>query len=174
MLFGAALKLRFCVRVTPLLAGLALVAPLSVEAQTPMNESVVSAPLAGGGGGGGGRKSTRRRASRSTRAVAALRYTSPRSESALSSDLSTLLHARVRKGTWGVMVVSLTRGDTLFSENADALLQPASTMKLFTTALAFEKLGPAHSLTTEVLRDGQLAADGTLSGDLILRSGGDP
>lgn len=175
MIPGTAMTLRFSVRAFALVAGFALIGPPAVRAQASLNESVASASIAGGGGGGGGgRKSTRRRAVKSTRAVAALRYTSPRSESALSSDLSTLLHSRVRKGTWGVMVVSLTRGDTLFSENADALLQPASTMKLFTTALAFERLGPAHSLTTEVLRDGQLAADGTLAGDLILRGGGDP
>jgi D-alanyl-D-alanine carboxypeptidase/D-alanyl-D-alanine-endopeptidase (penicillin-binding protein 4) len=47
-------------------------------------------------------------------------------------------------------------------------------MKLFTTALAFERLGPEHQFTTDVLRDGSLAADGTLSGNLVLRGGGDP
>ncbi|GAC1651926.1 MAG: hypothetical protein NVS4B3_13410 [Gemmatimonadaceae bacterium] len=72
------------------------------------------------------------------------------------------------------MVVSLTRGDTLFSRNAGELLQPASTMKLFTTALALDRFGPDYQLSTDVLRDGVVSADGTLQGNLILRGGGDP
>ncbi len=72
------------------------------------------------------------------------------------------------------MVVSLSRGDTLFSHLAGARLLPASTMKLFTSALALETLGPQHRFSTEVLRDGVLAADGTLRGNLVLRGDGDP
>lgn len=103
-----------------------------------------------------------------------LRFTSPRGAAALSADLATQLNAKVRNGSWGAIVVSLTRGDTLFQVNADESLVPASTMKLFTTALAFERLGPTHRFTTTVLRDGDLGPDGTLNGNLILRGGGDP
>lgn len=72
------------------------------------------------------------------------------------------------------MVVSLTRGDTLFSHNAGEALVPASVMKLYTTALAFERLGPEHRFSTVVLRDGEVGPDGTLHGNLILKGGGDP
>ena len=72
------------------------------------------------------------------------------------------------------MIVSLTRGDTLYSTNAGSLMLPASTMKLFTAALAFDTFGPEHQFTTSVLRDGVLGTDGTLAGKLILRGGGDP
>lgn len=72
------------------------------------------------------------------------------------------------------MIVSLTRGDTLYSANAGNLLLPASTMKLFTSALAFDTFGPDHQFTTSVLRDGTVGADGTLAGNLVLRGGGDP
>jgi len=72
------------------------------------------------------------------------------------------------------MIVSLTRGDTLYSSNAAELLLPASTMKLFTAALAFDTFGPDHQFTTTVLRDGSIAPDGTLNGNLVLRGGGDP
>lgn len=85
-----------------------------------------------------------------------------------------MLSARVRNGRWGVMVVSLTRGDTLYSVNPDLLLSPASNMKLFTAALALDQFGPDHQFSTDVLRDGELAADGTLQGNLILRGDGDP
>ena len=72
------------------------------------------------------------------------------------------------------MIVSLTRGDTLYSVNAGDLMLPASTMKLFTSALAFDAFGPEHQFTTSVLREGSVGSDGTLSGNLILRGGGDP
>jgi D-alanyl-D-alanine carboxypeptidase/D-alanyl-D-alanine-endopeptidase (penicillin-binding protein 4) len=51
---------------------------------------------------------------------------------------------------------------------------PASTQKLFTTVLAFDRLGPWHQLSTEVLRVGAIDATGTLHGSLFLRGGGDP
>ena len=72
------------------------------------------------------------------------------------------------------MIVSLTRGDTLYSTNAGSLLLPASTMKLYTAALAFDTFGPEHQFTTTVLRDGSVSPDGTLNGNLVLRGGGDP
>ena len=91
----------------------------------------------------------------------------------LAGRLASLLTSKVRNGTWGAMVVSLTTGDTLFSRNAGASLNPASTLKLYTTALAFEQLGPDHRFTTDVFRSGAVT-DGVLSGNLIIRGGGDP
>ena len=85
-----------------------------------------------------------------------------------------MLGSRVRNGTWGVIVVSLTRGDTLYSYNADASLQPASNMKLYTTAVALDQFGPAHQFSTDVLRDGETTLDGSLIGNLVLRGDGDP
>jgi D-alanyl-D-alanine carboxypeptidase/D-alanyl-D-alanine-endopeptidase (penicillin-binding protein 4) len=105
--------------------------------------------------------------------VPVLRFTTPRGASALGADLQSLLNARTRSGTWGAMVISLTRGDTLFSHAPDERLVPASTMKLFTAALALEKLGPEHSFSTDVLRDGALD-DGVVKGNLVLRGDGDP
>ena len=149
--------------------------------QTEGPASVEEAP----GGAGVGPAAPQRRAKRSPRrarsrarsraAVAPpLRHTTPHSATALVSDLGTMLGARTRSGDWGVLVMSLTRGDTLYSVNADGALLPASNMKLFCTALALDQLGPEHQFTTQVLREGELAADGTLTGNLILRGGGDP
>jgi D-alanyl-D-alanine carboxypeptidase/D-alanyl-D-alanine-endopeptidase (penicillin-binding protein 4) len=106
--------------------------------------------------------------------VPTVRYNSPSSVNALDTDLSALLHGRVRSGHWGAMVVSLTRGDTLYSLNPDDQLRPASTMKLFTSALAFDRLGPQYTFATDVLRDGPMDSSGTVRGDLILRGDGDP
>ena len=91
----------------------------------------------------------------------------------LAGRLASLLASKVRNGTWGAMVISLTSGDTLFSRNAGMSLNPASTLKLYTTALAFDQLGPDHRFTTDVLKSGVLA-NGTLNGNLVIRGGGDP
>ena len=120
------------------------------------------------------RRRTRSRRTQPMRVAPVYPYTRPTSLPALSNDISGMLHGRIRSGQWGVVIVSLTRGDTLFSHNADMSLSPASTMKLFTTALALERLGADHQFSTDVLRDGPMAADGTVSGNLILRGDGDP
>lgn len=99
--------------------------------------------------------------------------TEPRTAAALAADLGAMIGRGTRSGTWGVMAVSVTRGDTLFAQNAGTSLQPASTMKLLTAVLALDRLGPEHRFRTEVLRDAEVT-DGVLQGDLYLRGGGDP
>ena len=105
--------------------------------------------------------------------VPLLRFTTPRGASELKADLTTMLASRTKGGTWGAMVVSLTRGDTLFAHEADGRMLPASTMKLFTSALAFERLGPQYTFSTDVLVDGKMV-DGVVEGNLVLRGDGDP
>ena len=120
-------------------------------------------------------RSSRARASRARAPIVpVLRFTSPRGGAALTSDLAALLGSRTRNGEWGAMVVSISRGDTLFAHGADRPLVPASTMKLFTSAIALEKLGPEHTFHTDVLRDGALEAGGVVRGNLVLRGDGDP
>ena len=82
--------------------------------------------------------------------------------------------ARIRSGQFGLMAVSLTRGDTLFAYNAGVPLLPASTMKMLTTAVALDRLGPTYQFSTDVLYDGTLDSDGTLRGSVFLRGDGDP
>jgi D-alanyl-D-alanine carboxypeptidase/D-alanyl-D-alanine-endopeptidase (penicillin-binding protein 4) len=132
-------------------------------------------------------RSRRRGHARVARAVAApvMPWTSPHGIASLAGDLGNMLDARVRGGRWGVMVVSLTRGDTLFARNAGEMMQPASTMKLFSTAAALDRFGPEYTFSTDVLRDQPrptgtgpaapaVAADGTLGGNIYLRGDGDP
>ena len=102
-----------------------------------------------------------------------LTWSSPIGVDALASDLTAAL-AHTRRGQWGVIVVSLSRGDTLFVSNPDAMMQPASTMKMYTTAMALDRFGPDFQYRTAVLRDGELAPDGVLQGSLYLRGEGDP
>lgn len=124
------------------------------------------------------KKATKKRARRTTRrsarrAAPVIVATSPRSARALAADMASFT-GRVRSGAFGIMAVSLTRGDTLFTNNAGTPLVPASTMKMLTAAAAFERLGPRYQFSTDVLRDGTVGADGTLAGNLYLRGDGDP
>jgi D-alanyl-D-alanine carboxypeptidase/D-alanyl-D-alanine-endopeptidase (penicillin-binding protein 4) len=70
----------------------------------------------------------------------------------------------------GIVVM---RGDaTLVSHNATQVMQPASTMKLFTAMTALEQLGPIFRGRTE-FRTSADVVNGVLQGDLILRGGAD-
>jgi serine-type D-Ala-D-Ala carboxypeptidase/endopeptidase (penicillin-binding protein 4) len=92
----------------------------------------------------------------------------------LRADLERLVRGITTRGSrHGVLVVSLDRGDTLFSHNADLPLAPASNMKLFSTAAALYYLGPNFRYSTFALADGPIR-DGVLQGDLILYGTGDP
>lgn len=122
----------------------------------------------------GKRPLTRRARARRAAGPPPAAWTSPRGLSALATDLSDMIDTHVRSGKFGVMVVSLTRGDTLLSRNAGDMMQPASTMKLFTTAAALDRFGPEHTFSTDVLRDTAGAPGGTVNGNLYLRADGDP
>ena len=80
----------------------------------------------------------------------------------------------VDKGEWGLLVVDAESGATLYEKNADKYFLPASNMKLLTTALVLDWLGPDYRFRTTLETNGTLGADGNLSGDLILVGRGDP
>ena len=124
------------------------------------------------------RRTTRRRTTRARPVAARVpplpRWNSVRGTAALSAALAASVDGRTRGGQWGVMVVSLSRGDTLFARNSDALLKPASAMKMYSAAVALERFGADHTFKTTVFRDGELREDGTLEGNLYLRGDGDP
>lgn len=92
----------------------------------------------------------------------------------LRNDLTQLVRNAERSGSkLSILVVSLDRGDTLYSLNPDLPVAPASNMKLFTTAAALYYLGPDFRYSTYVLGDGEIR-DGVLEGDVILYGTGDP
>lgn len=76
----------------------------------------------------------------------------------------------------GFQVVNTRTGEESFAWQADRPMQPASVMKLLTTAAALRTLGPAWHFSTDLLteEDAELTPEGVLKGNLYVRGGGDP
>lgn len=74
---------------------------------------------------------------------------------------------------WGILVVDPERGDTLYSRNAGKLFLPASNMKVVTSSVALEQLGPDYTYRTSLVARGPIR-DGTLAGNLAVVGRGDP
>lgn len=76
-------------------------------------------------------------------------------------------------GRIGVCVVDGGTGERLVAAAADRGFATASNMKLVSSAVALTTLGPEHCFRTELWQRG-VVANGTLTGELILRGHGDP
>lgn len=81
---------------------------------------------------------------------------------------------RFARARWGVAVLSLDSGKTVFERDAGKLMILASNTKLFTAALALERLGPERRFQTLVFAAAKPSAEGVISGDLVIRGAGDP
>ncbi len=87
--------------------------------------------------------------------------------STLAERLGALVRtAAPQLGIAGIQVSDPATGESLFAFNADRLLMPGSNLKLFTGAMALERLGPDYRYTTRVLRES--------SGNVVLVGAGDP
>lgn len=84
-----------------------------------------------------------------------------------------LAEPRFAAASWGISVVSLDDGRTVYAHDAGRLMLPASTAKLYTAAFALDRLGPDFRAHTDVLANGAMKK-GRLRGDIVLRGGGDP
>ena len=72
-----------------------------------------------------------------------------------------------------IYVEDVDSGEVVLEWLADEPRNPASAMKLLTTLVALDVLGPAYRWKTDVYALGDVA-DGTLDGDLALKGYGDP
>ncbi len=93
----------------------------------------------------------------------------------LKADIDKLLqNPALAHSITGVLVVSLKDGRTLYEQNADLMLIPASNQKLLTSAAALHRLGADFRFTTRLWVTGEVDPQGVLHGDLILQGDGDP
>jgi serine-type D-Ala-D-Ala carboxypeptidase/endopeptidase (penicillin-binding protein 4) len=95
---------------------------------------------------------------------------------ALPESVQKLLDASpaARTAFWGIQIVDLASGKTLYELNPDHFFVPASNTKLFSTALALIRLGPDFTFQTRVLADSAPDEQGRIPGSLRLVGGGDP
>jgi D-alanyl-D-alanine carboxypeptidase/D-alanyl-D-alanine-endopeptidase (penicillin-binding protein 4) len=98
----------------------------------------------------------------------------PRKPSLDSRIAEVLADPDVARGFWGIEIVSVATGKSLYSRNADKLFTPASNTKLFTTAAVLALVGPDYRFRTTVESAATLDRYGRLNGDLVLVGRGDP
>ncbi len=75
--------------------------------------------------------------------------------------------------TVSIFVTDVESGETVLSWLPDKARNPASTIKLLTTLVALDVLGPAYRWKTEVYALGDVN-NGRLDGDLLIKGYGDP
>src|SRR5689334_12925287 len=99
----------------------------------------------------------------------------PETIESLRSRISAhIAQSRFASALWGVKILSLDTGKIFFEHNPQKYFNPASNAKLYTTALALERLGPDYRIKTSIYSTAKPDASGTLKGDLILYGRGDP
>ena len=107
-------------------------------------------------------------------AVAMLPGVARSTDPVLPAGVRSVLQLRqVPSDTLSVYVEDVNSGEVVLEWLADAPRNPASTMKLLTTLVALDVLGPAYRWKTEVFALGAID-DGRLDGDLALKGYGDP
>lgn len=79
-----------------------------------------------------------------------------------------------QQARFSAYVIQEDTGLELVEINADAMLQPASLMKLISSAAALEILGPDKTFETTVELHGEVRNRNQFFGHVIIRGGGDP
>jgi serine-type D-Ala-D-Ala carboxypeptidase/endopeptidase (penicillin-binding protein 4) len=93
---------------------------------------------------------------------------------ALPAPIQAVLeHRGLPKDSLSLYVRDLSTNEVVLRWNDDVSRNPASTIKLLTTLVALDVLGPTYEWQTDVYAMGDVE-DGRLHGDLLLRGGGDP
>ena len=87
-------------------------------------------------------------------------------------QIEKLLRGPLRTGVTGLFVADARTGEALFAVNADDPLNPASNVKMISTATALELLGPDYRYPTRLL--GQAPEAGVVHGDVYLLGSYDP
>ncbi len=95
------------------------------------------------------------------------------------SDLATRIDKAIDESElgdarWGVSVISMSDGKTVYARNADKLFTPASNMKIYTTGVALDLLGADYRWRTSAYANSQPDANGRIQGDLVLYGRGAP
>jgi D-alanyl-D-alanine carboxypeptidase/D-alanyl-D-alanine-endopeptidase (penicillin-binding protein 4) len=99
----------------------------------------------------------------------------PDTVAALQKRIDDLINnRRYAAALWGVKIFSLDSGKTLYEHDAGKLFSPASNSKLYTMALALDRLGPDYRIKTSLYAQARPDVHGVIAGDLIIYGRGDP
>lgn len=82
--------------------------------------------------------------------------------------------SQCRYASVSLTVLDVKTGETVFTANPNMGLATASTLKVITSTTAFNILGKDFQYQTQLGYSGSIDADGTLTGDVIIKGGGDP
>ncbi len=98
----------------------------------------------------------------------------PRTIAELLNRIGEVVHQpALEPGFFAVKIVSLDTGGVIYEQNANKFVRPASNMKLYTVAAAFDRLTPDYHFSTSVYAK-EKVEDGKIKGDLIIYGRGDP
>jgi D-alanyl-D-alanine carboxypeptidase/D-alanyl-D-alanine-endopeptidase (penicillin-binding protein 4) len=93
----------------------------------------------------------------------------------LAADIDAhISQSRFDGALWGVKVVSLDSGLTIFESHPDRLMSPASNSKMYPAALALTHFGPDYKIVTPILASAKPDSHGTIHGNLVISGRGDP
>ena len=98
----------------------------------------------------------------------------PRSLDELKSRIEQIVRQpALEPGFFAVKIVSLDTGAVIYEQDANKFVRPASNMKLYTVATAFDRLTPDFHFITSVYAK-EKPDDGKVKGDLVIYGRGDP
>src|SRR5688572_21731779 len=86
-------------------------------------------------------------------------------EEQTAKQIEKLLRGPLRNGITGLFVADATTGEPLFAVNASDPLNPASNVKMISTATALELLGPSFKYSTRLLGN-EPDGTGAIKGDV--------
>jgi PBP4 family serine-type D-alanyl-D-alanine carboxypeptidase len=106
--------------------------------------------------------------------LAPLLAQSPSAAATLSGRIDAIVaRPEFKHAMFGIEFYSLDTNKPIYTLNADKLFVPGSTTKLVTMGSALQLLGADYRFRTRVYRTGEIDAEGTLRGDLVLVASGD-
>jgi D-alanyl-D-alanine carboxypeptidase/D-alanyl-D-alanine-endopeptidase (penicillin-binding protein 4) len=86
---------------------------------------------------------------------------------------SLLKKANLPKSALSLLIMPSHHGDPILRQQADKSVLPASTLKLVTSFIALDELGPNFRWKTQILSDAPIKQN-AINGKLYLKGGGDP
>ena len=102
-------------------------------------------------------------------------FPDPKLSETFQTQISSLINQpKWESSFWGIHIVSLKDGSTIYSLNSKKRFLPASNMKLLIAAAALDRLGPDFAFDTPVFAEGRIDSQGRILGNLVLAGRGDP